>query len=294
MRTAGSRRLGLLAITAGVLTSLLVPARASAGVTKAGGISYVTKSGLNLGANVVKTFKAPCPQATHVLGGGFFQNGGFVEHVVATHSYPYDGGDQGSAFDDGWAVELDSSDSAVSVTTYAICAPISPTYRQSPVMLVYYQIDPPLLAMRLCPSGTYATSGGTTGPAGLYETSSYPFADRWYSVTLFNSIPAGQITIRAICIKREVHSIDTGYDAAVAESQTNVITRCPTSAPHVVGAGISTFPSDYEEGSMTIASMNPVYYNSGDRDGWQGRVDNTAISEDAGGLSVRPSCIASL
>jgi hypothetical protein len=145
------------------------------------------------------------------------------------------------------------------------------------------------LSMRLCPAGTHATSGGTTGPASIFETTSDVF-NKWYDARLFNSSSSQrQSTLRAVCFKRNVYYEAGDSFSAGPQTQANGLTRCPSHRPHIVGNGFYTTATD---GTMTIATLRPVDYNTGVLDGVQAWVDNSGDSQ--GGFGALPSCIAPL
>jgi hypothetical protein len=270
-------------------TSMSAPAAVS--VSTAGGIKYVTKSGMQIGANEIKTFKAQCPNGTHVLGGGFYQGRGVIDPVIGAHSFPYDGGDRGGAFDDGWAAKLQSSNSSAPVNIYAMCASISAAYRQSPPTLLFGEA--PEVLMRLCPADTYISGAGTSGSTDFFELTSQANTARSYYAKLYNTGSDDLLTLRAICIKRKVKYPNSDEFIAENEAQSSGITRCPSDFPHVVGGGIDTVSALPEDiGNMSIASMTPIYHDVGLRDGWKAWVDNRATTD--GSFFVYPNCIKPL
>ena len=113
----------MIALTSGAAES---SAAMTPSVTTQGGISYVTKT-FTLQRGEWRTFRAPCPAGTHVLGGGHANNASFGG-VVGAHSFPYDGGDRDTRPDDGWAALLGAFGRVRTVRIQANCAEHLPTY----------------------------------------------------------------------------------------------------------------------------------------------------------------------
>ena len=109
-----------------VLGTALVGAVASAGgdpIGESRGVHYVVEEGQGVNPDSVGAVTAKCPRRTAVVGGGFFKNGVAIQSRMVS-SQPVDRGDDDSAPDDGWSVQMFNEPGGAntnSPTAYAVC-----------------------------------------------------------------------------------------------------------------------------------------------------------------------------
>ena len=239
---------------------------------------------LKPGAGHTRTFKAPCPAGTNVLGGGHYNNGTFGD-LIGAHSYPYDGPDRNSKPNDGWAAQLRSLTRTLKVRIYAICADILPRYLALSYLAVANDVTEQNVHCE--PSFLSVIGGGTRGDFGARETKSRPveeFSDQFWTTAVTND-GSKELEVKSIAICANItveHVAQTGPIAPM--SQSYVIATCPPSAPYVAGGGQSnTRPS-----SIATAASRPI----GPTSAWQAWIDNYDSSEVT--LGTRASCVPHL
>ena len=150
----------MVLLGAGATIAAILAAPASAVVDRAGGFRYVTKR-FEVTNLATKTFKAPCPDGTHVYSGGYYNTEGFDSGYVF-HSYPYDDGDRKAKPDDGWKARLLSLSPPATWLVHAVCAKPMPKY---PHQRINVGVGITSLTPSLnCQPGLNVFSGGTRGP----------------------------------------------------------------------------------------------------------------------------------
>lgn len=278
----------MLLLAAGAVLAAVLAAPAQAAVTKAGGLRYVTK-GYEAGNQVAKTFKATCPDGTHVYGGGFFNNQGFGTADLL-HSYPYDSGDRRRKPDDGWKTQLLVRAPPVTGSVHAVCAKPMPEYEKVTLAL---ERGPSSHALEpTCDAGLNVLSGGSQGSRNVPEVESWPAGsvdnrDRWH-LTVDNFDGGDSIfTARAVCAERDV-SYPSALATAGTLDQEGEDVSCPAST-HVVGGGQG---NDGQDGDVGVAASRPLNVLSPDN-GWQAYIDNHAISHEVD-FRVHATCIPPL
>jgi hypothetical protein len=239
---------------------------AGAAVVGLDGFKYVTKS-FELPPGKTKTYKAPCPKGTHVLGGGHYNNGGYGD-VTGAHSYPYDSGDRGRKTDDGWAARLRGFTESHNVDVHAICAKVLPEYDD-----LTRSAEPGLVSSEygvVCDDGLDPISGGTRGPVSLREISSYPggfpggFA--WFAAVANHGAQAKEFTALNVCAGLDTTEvIESGTGSP--QTQQRVAALCPKAAPRVIGGGTRLLGDRYQK---AIAASRPT----SDKSGWEVWIDN--------------------
>ncbi len=111
----------LLAALAGALAIMAVGAGIALAVSQslgtAGELNYQINE-TSIDAGDPTTVKARCQSTRHVTGGGYDT----LSDTQINESRPYDSGDNGTAPDDGWAVEFNPPGiGQAAVAVYAIC-----------------------------------------------------------------------------------------------------------------------------------------------------------------------------
>jgi hypothetical protein len=275
----------LLAFAALGLTAAAAPA--SAAVTKAGGLRYVSKLS-EVAPTSGRGLKAHCPKDTHVWGGGIYNSGSY-DSLTVLHSFPYDDGDRKRKPDDGWKARFISSDQ-VYAYTYAICAKPMPKYEQLTLELgsgpSRHALEP------TCESGMNVLSGGTRGSDNVIESEGYPAGsvdnrDRWHlTVDNVNSTDSTFVAI-AVCADRDV-SYPSAGETVLAQKQKSGSADC-VAGRHVVGGGVD------HNGQLTdlmIAASSPISAPV-TNDQWRVFLDNhnstTALS-----FTVYAACVPPL
>jgi hypothetical protein len=256
-----------LLLAAGAVIAAVLAVPASAAVDKAGGFSYVTKR-FEVANLEVKTFKAPCPDGTHVYSGGYYNLEGFDSGYVY-HSYPYDSGDRKSKPDDGWKARLLSLSPPATWQVHAVCAKPTPKYKHGDVSLggglVTHTLATP------CNPGLNPVSGGTSGTDQLHEVQSYPtIAPLGWTVKLDGTTPdPSELHLYVICADLPATYVPAN-DTVQPDTQEGQSADCPAERKHVAGGGIS---SNASYADAVIPASRPLRSSGVDTGAWQAYLD---------------------
>ncbi|MGI9019467.1 MAG: hypothetical protein ACR2G3_02000 [Solirubrobacterales bacterium] len=270
-----------------LLIALLGVPTASASVVRSGGFRYVTKS-YELAPGKARTFKAPCPDGTHVTGGGHYNNGGFGD-VIGAHSFPYDSDDRRRKPDDGWKAQLRGFGTTWDASVYAICSRLVPEYVQEP-----YSVDPGFQteAGPVCGlSSLHPLGGGTTGHPSAVEVTSRPVnfmgTEYWEGGVRNKSQQPQEGKIIGACANLEVQYRFAVSGTVAPGTQVAQNVFCPVEAPHVVGGGFNVSGAS----DRATAATRPFGFGPAD-DGWQVWVDN--YDDESFTFVARVSCVPAL
>jgi hypothetical protein len=282
-------RLARQILLAAALAGLLGPAASSASVARGGGFKYVTKN-YELVPGKTRTFKAPCPDGTHVTGGGHYNDGGFGD-VVGAHSFPYDSGDRRRKPDDGWKAQLRGFGTTFDASVYAICSKLLPEYVQET-----YSVDPGTqveTAVSCGLSSLLPLGGGTTGHPGAWEVTSRPWdfmgTVSWEGGVQNRTQETQQGKVVTACANLNVQYRFATSDTLAPGNQLSRNVFCPAEAPHVVGGGFNVSGAT----KRATAATRPFGFESPNADdGWQVYVDN--YDDESLTFVARVSCVPAL
>ena len=254
-----------------LLLACLAATVAQASVTRSGGFRYVTEA-FKLKPGPAKTFRAPCPKRTHVLGGGHYNTGTFDE-AIGVHSYPYDGKDPRKKPDDGWAAQMRAFGEKQRAFVYAVCAKLRPRYVRDELTVepdgVAHSITVP------CPAGTAPLSGGSKGRATAREVpqSAQPLSG-WPLGLANHGFLASTVNVFAICSAGDVHVEIGSGTSAPAGQQTRTQVDCPAEAPHVIGGTLGSGAGATERWDTAVAATRPIAGAFSRFGSWEGWLDN--------------------
>jgi hypothetical protein len=256
----------LIAVVAAALGGALP---ASGAVVGAKGLKYVTKAfpEPDLG---VGTYKAGCPDGTHVYGGGHYNGGGFFD-AEALHSFPFDSDDPGRAHDDGWGAQLGIRESH-HVEIYAICAKPKPSYVRSKFTMGAGPTG--LLTGFSCGSADddlHVISGGTRGDPEVAEETSFPINPNSWSTSVSNTqsfYESSTLNTVGVCAELDV-AYPSAAGTAPALTQGNQLVGCPDGT-YVVGGGQNR---EGDHAHTWVAASHPTGLGTAES-GWRAWIDN--------------------
>jgi hypothetical protein len=288
-RTHPSRtsRLSALIAGAGVVAAIAMLAApgASAKVTSAGGLDYVTTK-VSTEAGKQTTARADCPAGTSPIGGGASTSGSFGEQQLVGLA-PIDRGDKNLKPDDAWATDADNLSAATkTMKAFAICGPGPVDYYTSGFYSMPAGGSNNVGVGGYCADPEHAVSAGV-----LYDSKGLDFAhviestsedgvdagierDDGWSVGAQNdsAYPIG-MALRVVCATGDYAYAEQPF-TSTAGGRTAVTAACPKSM-HVVGGGIDNGGSVKD---TSLSAFRPVDGADADRapdDGWKVGVDDT-------------------
>jgi hypothetical protein len=287
-RTHSSRTSRLSALIAGAgavaaIAMLPVPG-ASAAVTSAGGLDYVTvKASTKAGKQT--TARADCPDGTSAIGGGMSTSGSYGEQRLVGYT-PVDRGDKNAKPDDAWVGRADNfSPAQRTMKTFAICGDGRYDYRTGLNYTVGVD-DYKQVGLGYCADPLHAVSAGvnyqrnefdsvdllrsvsTDDPA---EPGTEP-DDGWNVGVINGGSLANAVSLRVVCAKGDYAYSELPFTAG-GSSPTTGTAICPKSM-HVVGGGLISAASPSE---MSLSASGPIDAADSDRapdDGWRVGIDN--------------------
>jgi hypothetical protein len=241
------------------VAGLVAAPGATATVTSAGGVKYVSKR-IQVDGKSRATGVADCPRSTHVLGGGELNGGGYGS-IKLSQSFPEDSGDGGTKPDDGWEVRVRNGKShQVPVKVQAICGDTRVQYAK-------HRFDVPAMTEtderdQSCPANTFAYSGGVgAGPnSRIYLNSTFPVNPSSTGATAWGAYvdnPSGQTkaTVYAVCGKSKPKVVTQVLSGLPLASQSGTTTPPCPAVKHGYGGGLTT-TAGYSD--LAINSLGPI------------------------------------
>jgi hypothetical protein len=285
--THSSRTSRLSALIAGAgavaAIAMLATPGASAKVTSAGGLDYVTTKASTEPGEQTRA-RADCPGGTHPIGGGTSVSGGFGEQQLVGYT-PVDRGDEDEKPDDAWVGDADNfSPPQKTMKTFAICGAATYDYWTG----VSYSLtagDHSQVGFGYCQDPLHAVSGGIGYIAGGFDTvhlvrsqstddPAEPGIERddgWYVGAMNGGPSQVGISARMVCAKGDYAYAEQVFTAA-GNARTSATATCPKSM-HVVGGAVVSAASASE---MSLSASRPVDGTDPDRapdDGWKVGID---------------------